>query len=148
MIRDIFLKLKKYTVFFFNLSVSQVTIPEIWQGRDSFVHSEQIPLFPAVFLFVLQEPHLSCHCFCHHHHFATEGRGTKGNHHLEFQYIKQTPTSRPENFTVSGQILSEDLYSIRGEPNIQANIQSPVSAYLGQGDSVALVLGDGSGFPM
>ena len=49
---------------------------------------------------------------------------------------------------MSGQILSEDLYSTRGEPNIQANIQSPVSAYLGPGDSVALVLGDGIGFPI
>lgn len=39
-------------------------------GRRSSVHSEQIPLFPAVFLVAPQEPHLPCHCFCHHHHFV------------------------------------------------------------------------------
>lgn len=68
--------------------MSQAKIPGIWQGRGSSVHSEQTPLSPAVFLFAPLEPHLSCHCFCRHRHFAAGCTGTKGKWHLEFQYIK------------------------------------------------------------
>lgn len=88
--------------------MSQAKIPEIWRGKDSFVHSEQIPLFLEVFLFVPQEPHLSCHCFCHHHHFATEGKGTKGKYHLDSSVLNLL---QGKHFIVSGQMLRVIFYS-------------------------------------